>query len=1173
MKKSLPAMLKVSVFVTTLALGTQPSCAQIYAMAQKSTPKIERGNTNTSQKLRDVLKELKNHYRVDILFEGGVIDKILVPAEPLNFDIKIEKNLDKLLESTNLRYKKVKNGAFVILEKSNTSKNEDTNLRFQEVLVPHTIGQEVPMVLNTPNLFLGNGKMLQVIEQTVTGQVADENGAGLPGVNIAIKGSSRGVNTDASGKYKISVPNANTTLIFSFVGYITQEVVVGNKATINISLQTDNRALDEVVVVGYGTQKKANLTGAVSTIDSKTIENRPVANVANALQGVASGLVVTRGTGQPGNEGLGIQIRGATSANGNVDPLILIDGVTASSFTLQTLNPNDVESISVLKDAAAAAIYGAQAAGGVLLITTKKGNSGKTVFEYSNQIGVDWALNVPQRLSLLNEAEYANLARQNAKIAPEYTADDLQRIRDGIPYIVNPSDSTRYIFYNQEDQIKQVVRDYSPMQTHNLSVKGGNNKTNYLVSLGYYGKQGVFKVGPDRVDRYNVRINLGTQLNKHFSLDSRIAYTLQDQQASSAGTDGQGLVYQIYRLRTRFPIFTPEGRLNGGAGSSANNAYALLKEGGYNNMERNFFDGVFTLAAKDLVKGLNLRAIVGQQYRFGERKRFARQVDLWGRFAPIFFLNNPNSYTRTNELINNTNIQLLADYDWNIGKSKFHVLGGYQWEDNRFTTIATTSNSLVNNDQPTLNLGDDKTKSNSESINTYAFQSVFGRINYNLDDKYLLEATFRMDESSRLAPGLRNKFFPSASIGWNMHRENWFSNNLGFISEFKVRGSWGQLGNALGIGYYDYLNLLSRGSNLVLGGAESRTSYFSQSVVPSSNLSWETIETTNGGLDLGLLKNRLQISGDYYVKLNRNMLTPLQLPATFGVGTPKINNGELKSWGWELEVKFRDKIGKDFSYNIGFNLSDNQNKLISYAGQKVISAGTVGLLEGYPLNSIWGYKTAGYFTSEDEVKASAFQDSRTGAGDVRYVDQNGDGKINVGKGSPQDPGDLVYLGTDQPRYVFGLNIGMQWKGLDLSAFIQGVGQRTFLPSSEALEPLSQAWKQPLAIHNDYWTPENPNATFPRPYLQGSFRYLPADKWVMNGQYARLKNIQLGYTLPDNLLKKISISRARVFISGQDVLSFTRLGVFNNYFNPEQRNGVENDYPFFGTITMGLNLTF
>ncbi|MFN8356723.1 MAG: TonB-dependent receptor [Spirosomataceae bacterium] len=1158
-------------FFLSIMLGVVPlSHAQMLARAQTLPVGKDTKKQPAQRKLKDVLQELKNFYHVDILFFDHNVDGFVV-AEDIKYNAKLEQNLESILKPLGLNYKKTKSGGFVVTSKSPERRSVENTPSFQE-----SLSTSQP----TENQTDAKGSLVNAItkpeaapDQTVSGKVKDENGEGLPGVSVQVKGTGRGTTTDSKGNFKLSVPNENAVLVFSFVGYISKEVTVGKRNAIDVSLEVDAKSLEEVVVVGYGTQRKENLTGAVSTIDSKVIENRPVSNVANALQGVASGLIVTRSTGQPGSEGLGIQIRGATSANGSVEPLILVDGVTVSSFTLQTINPNDIENISVLKDAAAAAIYGAQAAGGVILITTKKGKAGKTSFEYSTQVGADWALNVPERMPLIEEALYANLSRQNAGSGPEYNDTELQRIRDNVPYVVNPSDTTRYIFYNQEDLISQVVRKYTPMQTHNLSAKGGNDKINYLVSLGYYGKQGTFKIGPDRLDRYNLRINLGAQLTRHISLDTRFAYTLQSQQAPSTGTDGEGLVYQVYRLRMRYPIFTPEGRLNGGAGSSANNTYALLREGGYNNIDRNFFDGVATFTAKEFVKGLTMRAVLGQQYRVGERQRFARLVELWGRFTPIFYLNNPNSYTLTNEVTKNTNLQFLADYDLTFGKNKIHLLGGYQWEASRFTSVATTSNSLVSNDQPTLNLGNDLTKSNSETISTYAFQSFFGRFNYNYADKYLFEATVRMDESSRLAPGLRNKVFPSASVGWNMHRENWFARAIPFFSEFKVRGSWGRLGNALGIGLYDYLSLLSRGSSLVLGGTEARTSYFFQNVVPSSELSWETIETTNGGLDLGLLQNKLQISADYYVKYNRNMLTPLQLPATFGVGTPKINNGELKSWGWEIEAKYRNKIGKNFSFNVGFNLSDNQNELLSYAGRRVLNAGNVSLLEGYPLNTFWGYLTDGYFQTTDEVKAAAFQDSRTGPGDVKFIDLNGDGKLTVGKGSPEDPGDLVYLGTDQPRYVFGLNLGFQWKGLDFSAFIQGVGQRVFLPNSEAIQPFSQSWKQPLAIHRDYWTPENPNAAFPRPYLQGAFRYLPSDKWLMNGQYARLKNIQIGYTIPEKLLKRIHLSRARVFFTGQDIFTVSKLGIFNNYFNPEMKSGTQNDYPFFGTAAMGLNLSF
>lgn len=1023
----------------------------------------------------------------------------------------------------------------------------------------------------TPPVSTGQKSSTRLVaEQPVSGKITDEKGSPLPGVSIVIKGSTRGTTSDNNGQYKLTVPNGNAVLIVSFVGYTRQEISVNNRSVIDLQLEVDDKSLEEVVVVGYGVQKKVNLTGAVSTVDSKAIEGRPVNNLGSALQGVTPGLIITRQAAQPGREGLGIQIRGVTSANGNVDPLVVLDGVSVPSNTLTTMNPNDVESISVLKDAAAAAIYGAQAAGGVILITTKKGKSGKVTFDYTGQQGVDWSINVPGRMSLLEEAEFSNLARKNSGSAPEYTDEDLQRIRDRIPYVVNPADTGTYLFYNQESLSSQILRKYTSMQTHNLTARGGTDKLNFLISGGYYNKQGVFKVGPDNFKRYNLRINLGSQLTKHLSLDSRIAYTNEQTKSSSVDANGGGLIYQIYRLRTRTPFFTPEGRYNG-AGSAAT-AYGALEAGGYNNYSRNFFDGVFTMSLNNLVKGLQLRAVAGTQYRLGDRQIFNRTVPLWGKSRVLSYLNQVNSYQITDELTKNTNLQFLANYDFKVGANhSFGFFAGYQWEDFRFESVTSGANNLVSNDLPTLNLGNDLTKSNSQAIATNAFQSVFGRFNYNFADKYLFEATIRQDESSKLAPGLRTKIFPAASVGWNVHREAFFT--VPFISEFKIRGSWGRLGGALGstLGNYDYLSQLSRGNNLVLG--DTRTSFIFQGSIPSANLSWETIETTNGGVDLGFFQNRLQFSGDYYVKYNRNMLTPQQLPATIGINTPRKNNGELKSWGWETELRYRDRVGKDFTYSLAANLSDNQNKLLNFSGRTVVSAGTNGLIEGYPLNTIWGYETAGYFQTADEVKNWPFQDNRASAGDVKYIDKDGDNRLTVGQGTVANHGDLILLGTTQPRLLFGVTMSAQWKGFDFSAFFQGVGKRNYRPFTESIAPLLVTWKQALAIHRDYWTPENPNALYPRPFVGATHNYVASDKWVMDAKYVRLKNIQVGYTLPATMTEKINISRARVFFSGQDLFVISGLGPFQGLYDPETRDGVDNDYPFFATAAIGLNISF
>ena len=686
------------------------------------------------------------------------------------------------------------------------------------------------------------------IQSVVSGVVSSENGDPIPGVNIMIKGTKTGVSTDFDGNYTIDVANQNTTLVFSYIGFVTKEVVVGNQTTINVSLTEDVSELEEVVVVGYGTQKKESLTGAVSTVNSEAIENRPVTNVAAALQGTTPGLNISRTSGQPGEEGVGIQIRGATSANGAVEPLLLIS-------SLQSINPSDIESVTVLKDGAAAAIYGARAAGGVILVTTKIGKAGKTIIQYEGRLTTQWALNEPDRLSLLEEAQYSNLARANAGIAPEYSEFDLENIKNGVEFVINPNNPSRYITYNQQSISDQILRDQYLMQSHNISARGGSEKITHLFSLGYLDQEGVMKVGPDEYKRWNLRSNVSAKISEKITLDTRISYSSEGKERPSRAISGYGLLQQVYQARQ------PDGKLFGGAGTSGNNTYAYLTEGGYTNDDFTNLNGIFNLTAKDLIKGFTFRTIYGRQEERRDYESFSRTVELWDRLAPAFYLNNPNSYSTLNRKTTTENFQLLTDYDVSIAeKHKIHALIGYQWEDYRRTSINASASSLSSNDIPSLNLGDVNSKQNSENKITYANQSVFGRFNYSYDDKYLLEATIRMDQSSRLSPELRSKWFPSLSAGWNMHKEAWFSSILPFVSEFKPRVSWGQLGNANAdiIGYYDYLNLLSLGNSLVMGENEDRTSYFYQNNLPSLDLSWETVETFNYGIDLTFLQNKLQ---------------------------------------------------------------------------------------------------------------------------------------------------------------------------------------------------------------------------------------------------------------------------------------------------------------------------
>ncbi|WP_316813091.1 TonB-dependent receptor [Pedobacter heparinus] len=1089
------------------------------------------------------------------------LNKVNAPLSEIVNEIRIQSGYDFLYNNTVLKASNP-----VTISVRDASIEKVLAICFDNQPLTYTISDNFIVIKRG-----GNPKT--TIAADIRGKVTDEKGAPLPGASVKVKGATQTTSTNTDGEFTLRNVEPGAVLTISFLGFVTQDVAVGNRSQVSVVLIENSSALNELVVVGYGTQQKINLTGAVSTVDSKSIENRPVSNLAVALQGTSPGLVVTRTSGQPGNENVMIQLRGATSANGNVNPLLVVDGVSAPISTLQSLNPNDIDNVTLLKDAAAAAIYGAQAAGGVILVTTKKGVAGKTKIEYANLFGVDQMLNVPQRMSLLDEANFSNLSAKNAGLTPAYTDAELQMIRDRVEYYVSPSDTNKYIYLNQHDFVDQTIRKTTAMQTHNISASGGTDKLNFLVSLGAYAKDGAFKVGPDKYNRYNGRINLGASLSKYVSFDTKISYTRMNTEMPSLSVPT--LLYQTLRLRQKWPIFTPEGRLSGEGGISANQAYAYLKEGGYDNQSNHNFDGIFSLKVADLVKGLQLRAIYGATYNRSDRDLFSRRVELWQRYFPVGYINQTNKFEVTQGQQQNNNLQFLVNYAFNLGpKHHFELLGGYQFEDSRVSSVYTSSQNLASNDLPALVLGDDATKTNSQSINTYAYQSYFGRINYNYESKYLFEATLRTDESSRLAPGLRIKTFPSLSAGWNIHKEKWFPANS-FVSSLRMRASWGQLGSALGnvIGNYDFMNMLSRSNALVLGASEDRARYFYQNVVPSSSLTWETVETTNGGLDFGLFNNKLSVNADYYVKFNRNMLTPLQLPVIFGVATPRTNNGELKSWGWEIEASYRDQIGSNFSYFAGFNLSDNKNKVISYAGRNVVGAGIVNILENYPLGSIWGYQTDGYYQSQQEVTSAPFYNTRTGVGDVKYLDQNADHTINNGGGVLEDRGDLVYLGTEQPRYNFGINGGFNWKGFDFSIFLQGVGSRTFYATVNTINPQVTAPRQPLDIHKDYWTEENRNAAFPRPYSGGQHNYVFSDKWMLDGKYIRLKNIQLGFSLPEGILKKAHVSRARIYFSGQDLLTVTRLGIFSKIFNPEYSNNVDFDYPFAATASVGINVTF
>lgn len=1021
----------------------------------------------------------------------------------------------------------------------------------------------------------------QSLQTEVSGTVKDKDGNPLSGVTVTVQNENKSTSTDANGKFSIAVSSSSSVLSFSFIGYTTKSVSASNAK--DVTLESSEDVLDEVVVVGYGTQKKSHLTSAVSQVDAKVLQNRPSPTITNMLQGAAPGLVVTRNSGRPGGQGLNISIRGETSANGSVSPLIVIDGVISSEETFVALNPNDVENISILKDGGATAIYGAASSGGVILITTKKGKSGKGRISLSSNLGIQRPGSMPDRLSLIDEMNYVNLARKNAGIAEEYNEEDLNYAVNGPTFVLGSNDLWRT--YNQENILDQVIQKKYNIYNNNIQFAGGNEKITYMASLGNMTQNGMFKVGDDKFSRINARANISAQVTDYLKLDVGNAFinqTTDNPQDGGYSIDGGGnsILRQFYSSRMRFPIYNEDGTYYR-SGTSSAFGYALMKDGGFNNdLKRTYFNNV-TATVNNLVKGLEVRLMYSRESIDLQNRNFRRTVDYYSgpSVKSKTQLNNPNSYSITNYKTLKQNVQALVDYDLTIAENhNFHLLGGYQFYDHNYQYISASTKNLYVNDNPSLNFTSDPlNKSHGQGAQREKVQSYFGRFNYNFKEKYLFEATIRSDESSRLSPDIRQKVFPSFSAGWNVAKEEWFQGATPFINELKPRISWGKVGSKIGVGFYDYIAQLSTNSNLLLN--DIKQTYLYQSAIPAQAITWETIETRNLGIDFSLLNRKLFGSFDYYQKYNNNMLVSLSLPATLGISIPKSNDGRLKTWGWEASIGYRDQIG-DFNYNVGVNLADNKNRLIHYGGaNNVVYTGSNKLVEGYAMNSVWVYKTDGYFQSESELQnAPSYAQfiNKTGVpglGDVKYLDLNGDGKITPGGNTLGDTGDLIYLGDTNPRYQFGINANLGYKNFDFSFFIQGIGKRLLKPSNELIQPQLYSWYLPMDFQMDYWTEDNRDAAFPRPFLEGSHNFQNSDKWYLSGAYARLKNVQLGYSLSKAQFAKLPFERVRLYVSAEDILTVSKLGVFKGAIDPEIRpeDGKVSPYPFATTVSFGLNI--
>lgn len=1010
--------------------------------------------------------------------------------------------------------------------------------------------------------------------------VSSSDGEPLLGVSVKQEGyPSNGVVTNTDGVYTINVP-ADATLTFSYVGFVSQKVKVSGRKTLNITLREDSKLLNEVVVVGYGTQKKADLSGSVVAVNGKEIASRPTSNVTAALQGMMPGVTILRNSGQPGSETSGMRIRGFSSVN-STSTLVLIDGIEGD---MNLLNPNDIESISVLKDAAAAAIYGARAAAGVVLITTKSGSEGKVRINYDGYYSFNTPGNMPERLPAWEEQDFINRSRINATGKTEWSAEKSSWV--GNPnFNYRPLSNGRWDLFEATNWVDEGTKNVTHQMSHSVSVSGGTKTLNYMLSGNIFTKDGIIKYGPDDNRRTNLHAKINAKLSKYIELAVNMQYQDSKTEQSSAGSTS--IFYRLYSTRGRQPIYVPEADGEGiyGGDMSGNiyngdlqaNPIDICKNGGRNINRYQAYIGKASFTLKDFVKGLRINLSGSRRAGYYASQTNTRTLYWKDRFGKNVRYNYgvPNSLFKQKNSDYHDLLEATVTYDFSIAKQHhFTLLGGSSYENYRKDEISATAKNMISNDFYSFNFYDTAEATNtslSDNIQPWSMMSYFGRLNYNYKERYLFESNIRYDGSSRLAPSKRWKAFPSVSAAWRVSEESWFK--VPTISNLKVRASWGQLGNGAVLGLYDYIPLITSGGSSTYMGEK----YFYQGSMASTDKTWEVISTTNVGLDFGLLGNRLYGTFEYYWKTNDDMLSSLQLPHQIGISVPKVNVGKLRTWGWDFNIGWRDKIGK-VNYQLGLNISDSQNKLVKYDGASTIGEGSVTLLQGYELNTIWGYKTDGFWSSRQEYEQykidhpgyKSFNDGKVSGGDVKYLAQGQpDHQLGVGGATPSDHGDLVYLGNSNARYTYAFNISVQWHGFDLSALFQGVGKRKVWVQPSAFAPLYQDYEMPWTIHRNYWTEDNQDAYWPRiyQYKGNDFNFKPSDKWLQNGSYLRLKNITLGYTIPG--LQKL-VQRVHVYISGEDVWEHTNM---LKVFDPEIGNNANRYlYPFFRSWTMGVNIT-
>ena len=1011
--------------------------------------------------------------------------------------------------------------------------------------------------------------------RTVSGVVYDSDGLPVIGAGVMVEGSLHGTVTDEDGRWTLELEDDNVTLEISSMGYQSQSVAVKGRSDFTVTLTSDTQYLDEVVVVGYGTQKKVNLTGSVSMVTSEDMASRPVSNMSSGLQGLLPGVTVVNATGQPGESGTTIRVRGVGTI-GNANPLILIDGIEGD---LSTINPEDIESVSVLKDAASASIYGARAANGVLLVTTKKMNDNpgaamdNAKVTFGAYAGIQTPTRLPQMCDAIEFMTLDNEARQNVGTAIGWLEDSFKKV----------TDNTDPNYFANTDWLDEVLNSYAPQQNYSLSLNGGIGSSGYMLSYRYFDQKGLTVGSSTGEQRHNVRFKMNTKLIDRLTLSSNISYTSRKVTSPiNSLTSGGGAIYNAMRIAPNAPVRYTDGTWAYGGGNT--NPVAILNDGGRSNVSTEEFS-LLEVLKLDILKGWDVTATYNLTSTNGYKDILKKTIT---------FVNpedkSVNVYASPNSLknVDLKNVQqtfiIQSNFDLTFGKHNVSGVAGMsqEWYEARMFEASRTN--LSTEFEPTLNLGDPSTMSNNATYSSWALRSGFGRVSYNYDERYLLEANIRYDLSSRFHKSVRGGWFPSVSAGWRISEEQFMSFAKPYVDNLKIRGSWGMLGNQyVGSSDYPYMSVLEAfTSGLSLIGTSATTGYV-PSTLANPNLTWEHIKMVNAGVDVALLQNRLTMSFDWFNKDTEGILLKLNYPAQIGPKPSEQNAGKVNNRGWEFDLNWRDQRG-EFYYGIGFNIADVKNRIVDLAGNAPDLSGYQIRMVGYPIDAFYGYKAIGLMTPED-FKISDTQNHNYSLpkvpvilgndyqpGDIKYEDISGpDGKPD-GRITPEY--DKVVLGSNIPRYTYTVRGDLGWKGSDFSFVIQGVGKCDGYLEGTARHAFQDMAAYPQKVHLERYnvvTNPNPDALYPRlTYNTGFNQNTFSTYWMENASYMRLKNVQIGYTFPEKWMKKARIDNLRVYLSGDNLLTVSD---FFYAYDPETPVSKGGYYPQVKTVVLGLNITF